>query len=139
MDYTELTKELLGALIRIDNYKNILEATARLSDSALLCSYLQENESATIKEIIINTNLQDERIYETVRVLLERKVVSYNGLLSLNENSVITLTEKGKEELDKIHGETIAFACRQLKKLSPDEAKQFVQYSLKIINTDSKE
>ena len=137
MDYTELTKELLSVLIRIDNYKNIVEATARLSDSALLCKYLQDNKSATIKEIQENTNIPYEKIYETVRSLIDKKVVSYTGFLSLNENSTISLTDKGTEEIGKIHSETVAFACRQLKKLSPSEAEQFVEYALKIINTDS--
>ena len=138
MDYTELAKLLLGTLIRKDNYKNIIEATSQLSDSALLCEYLQENGSATIKEIIDSTNIQYEKVFEVLHILIDKEIVSYSGYLSLNENSKISLTSKGAEELVRINAQAVAFVSRQLKKLSPEEAEQFVEYSLKIINTDSK-
>ena len=137
MDYTRLAQELFGALIRKDNYKNIIETTDRLSDTSLLCEYLQENGSATLNEIRENTELQYEKIYAAVEMLLERKIVSYSGFLALNENTRISLTDKGEKELDKINTEAIEFTSRQLKKLSPEEAEQFVKYLLKIINTDS--
>ncbi|MBQ7204148.1 MAG: MoaD/ThiS family protein [Eubacterium sp.] len=138
MDYTELAKLLLGTLIRKDNYKNIIEATSQLSDSALLCEYLQENGSATIKEIIDSTNIQYEKVFEVLHILIDKEIVSYSGYLSLNENSKISLTSKGAEELVRINAQAVAFVSRQLKKLSTEEAEQFVEYSLKIINTDSK-
>ena len=138
MDNTALAKELLDALIRKDNYRNIINATDKLSDSALLCRYLQQAGSATIKEIKESTDLQYDKIYDTVRILIDKNVVEYNGFLSLNENTVISLTEKGTEELKRFSADAVSFVSRQLDKLSPEEAEQYVKYSLKIINTDTK-
>ncbi len=138
MDNTALAKELLDALIRKDNYRNIINATDKLSDSALLCRYLQQAGSATIKEIKKSTDLQYDKIYDTVRILIDKNVVEYNGFLSLNENTVISLTEKGTEELKRFSADAVSFVSRQLDKLSPEEAEQYVKYSLKIINTDTK-
>lgn len=138
MDNTALAKELLDALIRKDNYRNIINATDKLSDSALLCRYLQQAGSAAIKEIKESTDLQYDKIYDTVRILIDKNVVEYNGFLSLNENTVISLTEKGTEELKRFSADAVSFVSRQLDKLSPEEAEQYVKYSLKIINTDTK-
>ncbi len=137
MDYTALAGELLGALIKKDNYKNILEATGHLSYSALLCEYLQDNGNATVREMSDSTAIPYEKVFETVRILIDRNILSCSGFLALNENSVISLTQEGTEELARINEQTVSFAARQLKKLSPEEAERFVEYSLKIIHTDS--
>lgn len=136
MNYCELAVQLYYALVEIENYKNIVGSTEKLSES-LIYNYLKENRNTTLKDLQGHSQVSYDTIYEIIQVLIVRQIVTYNGFLLLNGNSTISLTEHGLEELEITKEKTVEFLERQLKKLSPDDAAQFVTYALKIINTDS--
>lgn len=133
MDYTALANELLSVRANLLQVPANQQLSKMVKGELFVLNYL-----ATHEKIIHPKELSEKMVVSTARIasllnhMEEKKLVQRYADTADNRQVVVTLTDTGRQEIQRIRAEVISHVCAMLETLGPEDAQTYIRIQKKI-------
>ncbi|EOS38368.1 hypothetical protein C808_02569 [Lachnospiraceae bacterium M18-1] len=136
MNYQKMAEELLA--IRAEQLK--VPANQQMSKlikgELFVLNYLStHNRVAYPKELSREMVVSTARIAVILNHMEEKKWITRTGDVDDNRQTIVTLTDKGCEEIEKKRTEVIVSVAKMLEQIGADDAQEFLRIQKKIVSS----
>ena len=140
MDYTALANELLsirGKLLQVPANQKL---SKMVQGELFVLNYL-----ATHEKIVHPKELSEEMAVSTARIasllnhMEERNLILRYADKADSRQVIVVLTEEGRNAIHRTRAEVIAYVCKMLESLGPEDAESYIRIQKKIWSNHLKE
>lgn len=138
MNYNKKAEEIFETLTKRKKYIGELSSNISQGESGVLLYLLNSNSNVSQSELSENLGVTMPRIVVLINTLQKKELIEKNLDSNDKRKSIISITNKGKDNIIKKKKEAIKFIENVIKELDEQEIEQYIDISKKIERISNK-
>lgn len=132
MNYNKKAEEIFETLTKRKKYIGELSSNISQGESGVLLYLLNSNSNVSQSELSENLGVTMPRIVAVINTLQKKELIEKNVDSTDKRKSIISITNKGKDNIIKKKKDAIKFIENVIKELDEQEIEQYIAISKKI-------
>lgn len=138
MNYNKKAEEIFETLTKRKKYIGELSFNISQGESGVLLYLLNANSYVSQSELSENLGVTMPRIVAVINTLQKKELIEKNVDSTDKRKSIISITNKGKDNIIKKKKDAIKFIENVIKELDEQEIEQYIAISKKIEQISNK-
>lgn len=138
MNYNKKAEEIFETLTKRKKYIGELSSNISQGESGVLLYLLNANSNVSQSELSENLGVTMPRIVAVINTLQKKELIEKNVDSTDKRKSIISITNKGKDNIIKKKKDAIKFIENVIKELDEQEIEQYIAISKKIERISNK-
>lgn len=138
MNYNKKAEEIFETLTKRKKYIGELSSNISQGESGVLLYLLNVNSNVSQSELSEKLGVTMPRIVAVINTLQKKKLIEKNVDSTDKRKSIISITNKGKDNIIKKKKDAIKFIENVIKELDEQEIEQYIAISKKIERISNK-
>lgn len=138
MNYNKKAEEIFETLTKRKKYIGELSSNISQGESGVLLYLLNSNSNVSQSELSENLGVTMPRIVALINTLQKKELIEKNLDSNDKRKSIISITNKGKDNIIKKKKDAIKFIENVIKELDEQEIEQYIDISKKIERISNK-
>lgn len=138
MNYNKKAEEIFETLTKRKKYIGELSSNISQGESGVLLYLLNTNSNVSQSELSENLGVTMPRIVAVINTLQKKELIEKNVDSTDKRKSIISITNKGKDNIIKKKKDAIKFIENVIKELDEQEIEQYIAISKKIERISNK-
>lgn len=138
MNYNKKAEEIFETLTKRKRYIGELSSNISQGESGVLLYLLNANSNVSQSELSENLGVTMPRIVAVINTLQKKELIEKNVDSTDKRKSIISITNKGKDNIIKKKKDAIKFIENVIKELDEQEIEQYIAISKKIEQISNK-
>lgn len=138
MNYNKKAEEIFETLIKRKKYIGELSSSISQGESGVLLYLLNAKSNVSQSELSENLGVTMPRIVAVINTLQNKELIEKNLDSNDKRKSIISITNKGKDNIIKKKKDAIKFIENVIKELDEQEIEQYIAISKKIEQISNK-
>lgn len=138
MNYNKKAEEIFETLTKRKKYIGELSSNISQGESGVLLYLLNVNSNVSQSELSENLGVTMPRIVAVINTLQKKELIEKNVNSTDKRKSIISITNKGKDNIIKKKKDAIKFIENVIKELDEQEIEQYIAISKKIERISNK-
>lgn len=138
MNYNKKAEEIFETLTKRKKYIGELSSNISQGESGVLLYLLNANSNVSQSELSENLGVTMPRIVAVINTLQKKELIEKNIDSTDKRKSIISITNKGKDNIIKKKKDAIKFIENVIKELDEQEIEQYIAISKKIEQISNK-
>lgn len=138
MNYNKKAEEIFETLTKRKKYIGELSSNISQGESGVLLYLLNVNSNVSQSELSENLGVTMPRIVAVINTLQKKELIEKNVNSTDKRKSIISITNKGKDNIIKKKKDAIKFIENVIKELDEQEIEQYIAISKKIEQISNK-
>lgn len=138
MNYNKKAEEIFETLTKRKKYIGELSSNISQGESGVLLYLLNANSNVSQSELSENLGVTMPRIVAVINTLQKKELIEKNIDSTDKRKSIISITNKGKDNIIKKKEDAIKFIENVIKELDEQEIEQYIAISKKIERISNK-
>lgn len=138
MNYNKKAEEIFETLTKRKKYIGELSSNISQGESGVLLYLLNSNSNVSQSELSENLGVTMPRIVVLINTLQKKELIEKNLDSNDKRKSIISITNKGKDNIIKKKKDAIKFIENVIKELDEQEIEQYIDISKKIERISNK-
>ena len=138
MNYNKKAEEIFETLTKRKKYIGELSSNISQGESGVLLYLLNANSNVSQSELSENLGVTMPRIVAVINTLQKKELIEKNVDSTDKRKSIISITNKGKDNIIKKKEDAIKFIENVIKELDEQEIEQYIAISKKIEQISNK-
>ncbi len=138
MNYNKKAEEIFETLTKRKKYIGELSSNISQGESGVLLYLLNANSNVSQSELSENLGVTMPRIVAVINTLQKKELIEKNVDSTDKRKSIISITNKGKDNIIKKKKDAIKFIENVIKELDEQEIEQYIAISKKIEQISNK-
>lgn len=138
MNYNKKAEEIFETLTKRKKYIGELSSNISQGESGVLLYLLNTNSNVSQSELSENLGVTMPRIVALINTLQKKELIEKNLDSNDKRKSIISITNKGKDNIIKRKKDAIKFIENVIKELDEQEIEQYIAISKKIERISNK-
>lgn len=138
MNYNKKAEEIFETLTKRKKYIGELSSNISQGESGVLLYLLNANSNVSQSELSESLGVTMPRIVAVINTLHKKELIEKNIDSTDKRKSIISITNKGKDNIIKKKKDAIKFIENVIKELDEQEIEQYIAISKKIERISNK-
>lgn len=138
MNYNKKAEEIFETLTKRKKYIEELSSNISQGESGVLLYLLNVNSNVSQSELSEKLGVTMPRIVAVINTLQKKELIEKNVDYTDKRKSIISITNKGKDNIIKKKKDAIKFIENVIKELDEQEIEQYIAISKKIERISNK-
>lgn len=138
MNYNKKAEEIFETLTKRKKYIEELSSNISQGESGVLLYLLNVNSNVSQSELSEKLGVTMPRIVAVINTLQKKELIEKNVDSTDKRKSIISITNKGKDNIIKKKKDAIKFIENVIKELDEQEIEQYIAISKKIERISNK-
>lgn len=138
MNYNKKAEEIFETLTKRKKYIGELSSNISQGESGVLLYLLNVNSNVSQSELSEKLGVTMPRIVAVINTLQKKELIEKNVDSTDKRKSIISITNKGKDNIIKKKEDAIKFIENVIKELDEQEIEQYIAISKKIERISNK-
>lgn len=138
MNYNKKAEEIFETLTKRKKYIGELSSNISQGESGVLLYLLNVNSNVSQSELSEKLGVTMPRIVAVINTLQKKELIEKNVDSTDKRKSIISITNKGKDNIIKKRKDAIKFIENVIKELDEQEIEQYIAISKKIERISNK-
>lgn len=138
MNYNKKAEEIFETLTKRKKYIGELSSNISQGESGVLLYLLNINSNVSQSELSEKLEVTMPRIVAVINTLQKKELIEKNVDSTDKRKSIISITNKGKDNIIKKKEDAIKFIENVIKELDEQEIEQYIAISKKIERISNK-
>lgn len=138
MNYNKKAEEIFETLTKRKKYIGELSSNISQGESGVLLYLLNAKSNVSQSELSENLGVTMPRIVAVINTLQNKELIEKNLDSNDKRKSIISITNKGKDNIIKKKKDAIKFIENVIKELDEQEIEQYIAISKKIEQISNK-
>lgn len=138
MNYNKKAEEIFETLTKRKKYIGELSSNISQGESGVLLYLLNAKSNVSQSELSENLGVTMPRIVAVINTLQKKELIEKNVDSTDKRKSIISITNKGKDNIIKKKKDAIKFIENVIKELDEQEIEQYIAISKKIERISNK-
>lgn len=138
MNYNKKAEEIFETLTKRKKYIGELSSSISQGESGVLLYLLNANSNVSQSELSEKLGVTMPRIVAVINTLQKKELIEKNVDSTDKRKSIISITNKGKDNIIKKKKDAIKFIENVIKELDEQEIEQYIAISKKIEQISNK-
>lgn len=138
MNYNKKAEEIFETLTKRKKYIGELSSNISQGESGVLLYLLNANSNVSQSELSESLGVTMPRIVAVINTLQNKELIEKNLDSNDKRKSIISITNKGKDNIIKKKKDAIKFIENVIKELDEQEIEQYIAISKKIEQISNK-
>lgn len=138
MNYNKKAEEIFETLTKRKKYIGELSSNISQGESGVLLYLLKVNSNVSQSELSEKLGVTMPRIVAVINTLQKKELIEKNVDSTDKRKSIISITNKGKDNIIKKKEDAIKFIENVIKELDEQEIEQYIAISKKIERISNK-
>lgn len=138
MNYNKKAEEIFETLTKRKKYIGELSSNISQGESGVLLYLLNANSNVSQSELSESLGVTMPRIVAVINTLHKKELIEKNIDSTDKRKSIISITNKGKDNIIKKKKDAIKFIENVIKELDEQEIEQYIAISKKIEQISNK-
>lgn len=138
MNYNKKAEEIFETLTKRKKYIGELSSNISQGESGVLLYLLNAKSNVSQSELSENLGVTMPRIVAVINTLQKKELIEKNVDSTDKRKSIISITNKGKDNIIKKKKDAIKFIENVIKELDEQEIEQYIAISKKIEQISNK-
>lgn len=138
MNYNKKAEEIFETLTKRKKYIGELSSNISQGESGVLLYLLNVNSNVSQSELSEKLGVTMPRIVAVINTLQKKELIEKNVDSTDKRKSIISITNKGKDNIIKKKKDAIKFIENVIKELDEQEIEQYIAISKKIERISNK-
>lgn len=138
MNYNKKAEEIFETLTKRKKYIGELSSNISQGESGVLLYLLNAKSNVSQSELSENLGVTMPRIVAVINTLQNKELIEKNLDSNDKRKSIISITNKGKDNIIKKKKDAIKFIENVIKELDEQEIEQYIAISKKIERISNK-